>query len=205
MFQFLTTAVLNWFDSGCCDVRYLDEWSNTPRSYTPGQLLDDSWHRDRYESILLNDRNGRYFETAVHLLMRYQFYPPEIMAHVSHFSLQERWMTPGDRIVQRIHVLDVLGKTVVDVLGMTEIADVQIEPHRCGFTYVTIATHVEEGEWSAWVSWRANGDVVLTVEAISRPSPKEPKRNYGVMRAFQQKAHQAGLAHFKQLVIRGGE
>lgn len=203
MFPLLTTAVLNWFDSGCCDVRYLDEWHAVPCSYVSGQPLDDSWFRDRHELVLMNDQNGRHFQTAVHLLMCYQFYPPKIMSHVSHFSLDDRWMRVGDRIVQRIHVLDVMGTTVVDVLGMTEIAQVMIEPHRCGFTYVTVATHVEEGEWSAWVTWQTNGDVVLSLDTVSRPSPKEPKRNHGFMRAFQQKAHQAGMAHFRQMVTRG--
>ena len=197
----LTTATLTWFDDGCCDVKYLDEWQHVPTNYTPAQTDTSGWHTDHHEVVIAHDEDGRLFSHAADLLMRYQFYPRHILTHVSEFGLQDRWAAVGDRIAQRIHILGLFGRPVVDVISMTEISDVIIEPHRCGFTYITVATHVEQGEWSVSLTWRPNGDLVLTMDAVSRPVPQEPSRNYPFMRAYQKVAHQQGIANFCQMVL----
>ena len=199
--KLLTTAKLNWFDDGCCDVKYLDVWNDAPRSYRPGQPIDDSWHVDSYEMSLGVDEDGRLFKKAADRLMRYQFYPHDVMSHVSDFGLWNRWVQAGDRIVQRIHLFSFFGKRILDVVGMTEISQVILEPRRYGFTYVTVDTHVDQGEWSTCLEWREDNELILTVNAISRPRPQEPARNYSYMRRLQQSAHQRGMAHFKQAVL----
>jgi uncharacterized protein (UPF0548 family) len=198
--RFLTTAQLNWFDDGCCDVKYLDIWHKTPVSYHRGQLIDDSWHIDTYELALGFDENGRLFRKASDLLMRYQFYPHDVLDHVSDFSLWDRWAQVGDRIVQRIHLVSLFGKLVLDVIAMNEVSHVITEPRRYGFGYVTVATHVEQGEWAAYIDWRDDGQLLLTVNAISKPSATEPTRNHSFMRALQKSAHQRGLQNFKKAI-----
>ena len=199
--KFLTTAKLNWFDDGCCDVKYLDIWNGTALSYQPGQAIDASWHVDSYELALGLDEDGRLFRKAADRLMRYQFYPPDVLSHVSDFGLWNRWAQVGDRIVQRIHLFSLFGKPVVDVIAMNEVRQVITEPRRYGFTYVTVETHVEQGEWSACLEWASDNQLRLTVKAISRPTPEEPARNYNFMRTLQKSAHQRGLQYFKQLVL----
>lgn len=199
--KFLTTAKLNWFDDGCCDVKYLDIWNNTALSYQPGQLLDASWHEDNYELMLGTDEDGRLFRKAADHLMRYQFYPHDVLSHTSDFSLWNRWAQVGDRIVQRIHLFSLFGKPVLDVIAMNEVRQVITEPRRYGFTYVTVATHVEQGEWTACLEWATDNQLRLTVHAISRPAPDEPSRNYSFMRSLQKSAHQRGLQHFKQTIL----
>lgn len=199
--KFLTTAKLNWFDDGCCDVKYLDIWNNTALSYQPGQPLDASWHEDNYELALGMDEDGRIFRKAADLLMRYQFYPHDVLSHVSDFGLWNRWAQVGDRIVQRIHLFSLFGKPVLDVIAMNEVREVITEPRRYGFTYVTVATHVEQGEWTACLDWAPDNQLRLSVHAISRPTPEEPARNYSFMRTLQKSAHQRGLNHFKQIVL----
>lgn len=199
--KLLTTAKLNWLDDGCCDVKYLDVWNEAPRSYQPGQPIDASWHVDSYELSLGMDEDGRLFKKASDRLMRYQFYPHHVMSHVSDFGLWNRWVQAGDRIVQRIHLFSLFGKHILDVVGMTEVSQVILEPRRYGFTYVTVDTHIEQGEWSACLEWREDNELILTVKAISRPRPQEPARNYTFMRTVQKTAHQRGLAHFKQSVL----
>jgi uncharacterized protein (UPF0548 family) len=193
----LTSATINWIDDGCCDVKYLDIWNKAPRSYQVGQPIDESWQVDRYDLWLGLDKNGRLFKKAADRLMRYQFYPEDVMSHTSDFGLWNRWVQVGDRIVQRIHLFSLLGKPILDVVGMTEIAQVILEPRCYGFTYVTVDTHATEGEWSACLEWRDDNQLLVTIEAISRPRPQEPSRNYSFMRRLQQNAHQRGLAHFK--------
>jgi uncharacterized protein (UPF0548 family) len=196
----LTTATLTWFDNGCCDVKYLDEWHDAPLNYYTGQVTTPDWHIDHHEKIIAQDSHGRLFQHAADLLMHYQFYPPHILTHVSTFSLADRWLEVGDRIVQRIHLLGLFGRSILDVVTMTEITQTIVEPHRCGFTYATVAKHVEQGEWSIAVNWRPNGDIVFTLDAVSRPIPQEPSRNYLFLRAFQKAAHLQGINHFQQMV-----
>ncbi|MBK8904704.1 MAG: DUF1990 family protein [Anaerolineaceae bacterium] len=199
--KFLTTAKLNWFDDGCCDVKYLDIWNGTALSYQPGQPIDASWHVDSYELLLGTDEEGRLFRKAADLLMRYQFYPHDVLSHVSDFGLWNRWAQVGDRIVQRIHLFSLFGKPVVDVIAMNEVRQVITEPRRYGFTYVTVETHVEQGEWTACLEWDPDNQLRLAVHTISRPSPEEPARNYSFMRTLQKSAHQRGLQHFKQIAL----
>ena len=135
--------------------------------------------------------------------MRYQFYPNDVLSHVSDFSLWNRWVQVGDRIVQRIHLFSLFGKPILDVVAMNEISQVITEPRRYGFTYVTAANHVEQGEWTACINWRDDGELFLSVKAISKPSAAEPVRNYSFMRALQKSAHQRGLQNFKQAVLSG--
>ncbi len=199
--KFLTTAILDWFDDGCCDVKYLDIWNNAPPSYKPGQPIDESWHVDEYKLSLGVDEDGRLFRKASDLLMRYQFYPQDILNHTSDFSLWNRWAQAGDRIVQRIHLFSFFGKPIVDVITMNEVRQVITEPRRYGFTLVTIKNHVEQGEWSACLEWRNDNELVLNIRSISRPVPQEPVRNYSFMRTKQKAAHQRGLQNFKQAVL----
>lgn len=199
--KLLTTAKLDWLDDGCCDVKYLDIWNNAPLSYQPGQPLDSSWQVDTYELSLGRDEDGRLFKKASDLLMRYHFYPQDILSQTSDFSLWNRWVQVGDRILQRIHLFTLFGKPILDVLTMNEVRKVIAEPRRYGFTLVTVAAHVEQGEWTACLEWREDDELVLLIKAISRPVPEEPDRNHTFMRAKQQAAHQRGLAHFKQLVL----
>ena len=199
--KFLTTAKLNWFDDGCCDVQYLDVWNDVAVSYRQGQPIDESWHVDQYKLSLGHDEDGRLFQNAADRLMRYQFYPDDVLSHVSDSGLWDRWVQVGDRIVQRIHLFSLFGKPILDVLAMNEVSHVIAEPRRYGFTYVTVKGHVEQGEWSACLDWRDDGELILTVKAISKPVPAEPARNYGFMRALQKSAHQRGLQYFKQSVL----
>lgn len=196
----LTTAVLSWFDDACCDVKYLDRWHKVPLNYQPGQATGPGWHRDRHEHILAERGSTHRFRCAAHALMTYNFYPPDLMSSASTFKLFQRWPRVGDRIVQRIHLLNLPGTPVLDVLGMVEITQVEQQPRQVGFTYVTTAVHAEMGEWSVQLTWDALGPIRLTMTAVSRPDPAEPRRNYRFMRAIQKSAHLRGLTHFSQLV-----
>ena len=200
--KLLTTATLNWFNDGCCDVKFLDLWHDAPLTYSPGQHIDNSWHTDQYEQLIGNDLSGKLFQKSADKLMRYHFYPKDVMSHASDFDLYERWAEVGDRIVQRIHLVKLFDRAILDVVTMTEVVAVIKEPRRYGFTYATVETHVEQGEWSVLVEWQENGDVLLCTKAISRPVLHEPARNYSYMRALQKRAHQRGVEHFTQSVLK---
>jgi hypothetical protein len=185
------------------DARYLDLWRNAPLTYTPGQPIDATWHIDHHEDVIAPDCTPELFERAGDLLLRYQFYPPSLMHHVSDFSRENRHMRPGDRIVQRIHGFPVFGFPLVDGITMNEVIKVIDEPRRKGFTYVTTAAHVELGEWSAQVEWRDDGALVLTIDATARLAYHMPRIMIPHARKRQLRAHDLGMEAFKNAVLAG--
>lgn len=198
----LTTATLAWFDDGCCDVKYLDWWNDVSLNYTPGQAVDSGWRVDHRDLVIGHDATGELFQNAADRLMRYRYYPCHILQHTGDFDLGEsRWLAVGDRIVQRVHLIRLFDRNILDVIGMVEVSKVVAEPRRFGFTYVTVATHVEQGEWTVEVSWQKDGTVILQMDAITRPVPDEPARNYRLMRWLQKRAHKQGMSHFKRSVL----
>ncbi len=183
------------------DERLLDEWRSAPLTYTPGQSIDESWHTDHDEEIIMPNAAAEQFARARDLLLRYQFYPQSIMHHVSDFSRENRLMRPGDRIVQRIHGLYVLGVPLIDGITVNEVTTVIDESRRVGFTYITTAAHAELGEWSAQVVWREDGTLILTIDAISRLAYHMPQRMAPRARRSQLQAHHDGIAAFKEAVL----
>jgi len=200
--KLFTTAVTEWFGDDCCDVKYLDMWHEAPRSYIPDQVVDQSWHSDHDEIVVAKNADGRLLQKAANLLLHYQFYPQTTLSHLGDFDLGNgRAMRVGDRIVQRIHVLQLFGYVLLDVIGIIEISQITSEPRCKGFTYVTVAPHVEQGEGSAHIYWRDNDDLVLIITSISRPVSQEPARNHAFIRAYQKKVRQAGITQFKKLLL----
>jgi uncharacterized protein (UPF0548 family) len=199
---FITSATLSWFDDGCCDVKYLDEWQDAPLSFTTGQATDSNWHKKSYEEIILPEADGRSFQTAADHLLRFHFYPQHILSFTSDFTLEQRRLRRGDRIVQRIHLLRLLGRPILDVMTITEVTNVVDESHRAGFSYVSVFPHVVQGQWQAAVVWDESGALRLTVDSILRPDPVEPASSHVLIRYFQRQAHRQGLSHFRQLIQR---
>ena len=58
----------------------------------------------------------------------------------------------------------------VAITGACRIVAIVAEPRRSGFAYGTLPRHPERGEESFIVEWTADGTVVMTVHAWSRPA-----------------------------------
>ncbi len=186
------------------DATYLDRWRAVPLTYRPGQAVDARFERHHYEVVLSEKANAASFACAADHLLRYHFYPPLIMTHVSDFSHEDRRMKPGDRLVQRIGAANPFGWTLVEGITMNEIWSVIDEPRRAGFIYVTTEAHEEVGEWSAQIEWRMDQSLMLTVSALSHTSDRIPRWFHPLTRRLKQKAHHAGIAHFSTLLARSG-
>jgi uncharacterized protein (UPF0548 family) len=179
------------------DEPYLDAWRAAPLTYQRGQAVDASWHADHYEYVIgAGSSHANLFERAADLLLRYQFYPPTIMAHVSDFGREGRRMRARDRIVQRIRSQ----RIPIEGLTMNAVTAVIDEPDRAGFSYVTTQVHAEMGEWSALIEKHADG-VKLTIDAFSRTRPDFPSFLRGYARHAQKRAHNQGIAYFSQRVL----
>jgi uncharacterized protein (UPF0548 family) len=198
--RLITSATLSWFDTGCCDVKYLDEWQTVPLSFTPGQVTDSSWYSDSYQKVIMPQASAHAFQRATDLLFRYQFYPQQILSFTSDFKRERRRLRVGDRIVQRIHLFHLWGRVVLDMMSMVEVTAVIDEPRRAGFSYVTVSPHVAQGQWQFSLNWRESGDLHLSADVVLRPNPAEPAGNHSLIRFYQRRADQQGLAHFAGLV-----
>ena len=196
-------AQLSWLGAGRRhDADYLARWRGAPETYTAGRPVDESRRQDHYREVIASDSGEEGWERVSDLLMRYKFYPPAVMHHVSDFSVEERWMRAGDRMVQRIHVGRVLGVGFLDALTMNVVCSVVDEPRRRGFTYITTQVHSEVGEWSAWLE-RHDSDLTLSVHSISRPADHVARPLHPLLRRLQLRAHRLGIEHFKALVAGG--
>ena len=190
-------AVAKWFGKGRQnDVLYLRAWRDAPLTYSPEQEIDPAWNVDRYETILGHDSSGALFERAANLTLRNQFYPKEVMVNVSEFGLENRTVQAGDRVLQRIRLLQYKDKPILEALTVNEITDVIQEPRRAGFTYVTTAAHSELGEWSPVVEWRENGEVALVISVVSRTRPGSSYLSRRLARRLQLRAHKLSIQNF---------
>ncbi len=196
----ITRAELSWFSAGRDDARYLARWRDVPLAYRRGQDVT-GWARHHYEECLGSDDDGTRFACLADALLRYRFYPRDVMRHTSDFGIAGRRLRVGDRLVQRIPVITIFGLPGVDVMTMNEIVEVRQDDRRAGFTYITTQAHSEEGEWSVDLVRRADGTLWLTMDAVSRPSPREPRLIHPLMRYMQRRSHRRGIETFRALCV----
>ncbi len=194
-------SVSVWFGSGRGqDAHFLSDWRAAAVNYYPGSSLDRFWNTDHYNVVLGQDQNGELFERAGGLLMHNRFYPAEIMEFIGDFSLANRAVQAGDRVVQRVRIFTILGYPVLEVLTMNEITRVVDEANRKGFTYVTTQVHSEVGEWSPSVERHSDGSIHLRIDVISRLRPEMSARNRAFARRLQLRAHRMSIEHFRHLL-----
>jgi hypothetical protein len=193
-----------WFGKGRADDgRYLDRWRSAPLTYIPDQELDHHWNLDHYETVLGYDQSGELYRRAARLTMTNQFYPPEVMLITSDYARGNRPVQTGDRVLQRIRLFEIAGRSVLEVLTLNEITEVINEERRAGFTYATTAAHSEIGAWTPLVEWRENGEVVLVIDVISRAQPGAAALSQRFTRRMQLRAHRLSIKNFLHL-LNGG-
>jgi len=199
--QFPDRALFVWLGLGRPnDPKYLLLWRQSPLSFSPKDTPDYQWNDDRYEISLGKDQTGELFERAARLVMANQFYPEVILSSVSDFYQQQRSPQIGDRIIQRIRVMQFAGKPVMEALTMNEITQVIQEERRVGLTYTTTYSHYEIGEWSPKVEWGEDGDVVLTINVLSRVKPGVHAITRRLTRKMQLRGHYQSIAYFQSLL-----
>jgi uncharacterized protein (UPF0548 family) len=185
-----------WFDTPNNDEEYLKQWKDAKSNFMPEQPIDKTWHVDTYERVLGTDESGEdLFHRAAQALFRYQYYPSSVMHALGEFTLEDRFMRPGDRILQRIRLLPGM-----EILTVNFVFTVINETRRKGFTLMTTEQHIEMGEWTALVALRPNHEVVLMVQAVSKPGPRMPLPGKLLGRFYQNRAHRLGLEYFSTLM-----
>lgn len=191
-------ALVRWFGAGLeQDAQVLTAWHDAPLTYDSEQEIGPAYNLDRYEVVLGQDSTGELFDRAARLTLHNQFYPRDVMVSVSDYGLENRTVQPGDRVLQRILVLQFRGLPILEMLTMNEITQVIDKPRRAGFTYTTTAAHAEVGEWSPLVEWRENGEVVLVISVISRARPGSPAWARSLSRRLQLRAHHISIKNIQ--------
>lgn len=188
--------MLAWFSRKIDLYAVLEQWCEAGSNYEPGRPVDKSWYVDRYEVALGTSDGGALFDKAVRRLFRYAFYPESFVAVAAAFIRDERPPEEGERIVQRVRVIP----GVLDAVTMNIVTSVWQEPNRKGFTLVTSEQQYETGEWTASVVRNPDGEVLLLVCAISRPSKRLPLPGRLFARGLQKHAHNLALKTFRNAV-----
>ncbi len=177
------------FGNTAQDTQLLAQWRSAPLTYHAGDALPDA-HSDDYDVIVRERATRDHFARAADLLLRYRFYPPDVMLHTSDFNQARRRMKAGDRIVQRIRVLSGL-----DVLTMNEVVRVTNAPRTAGFAYATTQKHDEIGLWSAEVALDDAGALHLRIHSMGKANL--PFFMRPIARRIQLRAHRRGIETFK--------
>ena len=109
------------------------------------------------------------FERAGAVLLRYEVYGPRCMHSHARFRAEGRAPRPGDRIVQRAHLLHQGNVPLVTVPSLVEVDLVEDSPSVKALGYATTRFHVGLGRWRAWLRRADDGACTLTIESWSRP------------------------------------
>ncbi len=98
----------------------------------------------------------------------YSVFPPRIMRHLTQWAYENRLMQLGDTIVQQIWLPPVAGGLVSIICGV-RITDIFRQQDRVGFSYTTLAGHVELG--ISTFSYEGVGkDAKFKIDTLSRPA-----------------------------------
>jgi len=109
------------------------------------------------------------FQRAGDLLLSYGVYGERCMESYAPFKEDARRPQPGDRIVQRMHLL-LWGKTPILTLpSLVEVNYVEDTAHVKGLGYATTQFHVGVGVWRAELLRSDAGACTLKIESRSRP------------------------------------
>ena len=119
-----------WFSRRIDLDAVLDDWRTTGSNFDPEQPIDGNWHVDGNDVELGPAGDDALFDAAVCALFRYAIYPHALMQVSADFLQEGRPPHPGDRILQRIHLIPGL----LDVLTMNIVSSVWHEQNRRGFT-----------------------------------------------------------------------
>ena len=98
----------------------------------------------------------------------YQLFPSAIMSSYSQWAAEGRAMAPGDTIVQQVQIPPlrlspkiIMGVRIKQVLG---------QPGKIGYSYETLAGHVERGISTFTVEEVADLGIKFTIETFSEPA-----------------------------------
>jgi hypothetical protein len=130
----------------------------------------------------------------------YKIFPPDIMTSLAQWNYEKRKMQTGDTIVQQVYIppFGTFSQKIIFGVRITEIID---EPGRKGFSYQTLAGHVERGE-SVFTLEEHNNGVIFKIRTFSEPGNlltrlcgpffTIPYQSYCTKRALQHVKEQIG-------------
>jgi len=155
----------------------------------------------RDESNVLLGRGEGVFQAACQAVLRGDFFPEAI----TRLFAAVQPVGQGDVLaaVYRLPLTPVrflLPTRVIDTFDDVDDSTGQTI-HRCGFTYGTLAGHIESGEERFEVSWdRDTDEVSFMITAVSRPAWWLVWLGLPIARVEQARFRRLALARMKQLV-----
>lgn len=119
-------------------VRHLDVLKTLPvMEYDRGRL------KEKVSTIVLSTEKV-LSQLNLHLLFDYHIFPEHIMSFYAQWTAENRTMQIGDTIAQQVFLPPVKTFSQKIIFGV-RICEIIDEPERKGFSYETLAGHVERG------------------------------------------------------------
>ncbi len=154
------------------------------------------------EKVIGTDVSGALFDQAGAILLRYEFYPESVISSVSDFSLANRTVATGDRILLRLHLLHLFGVSFVNFPVLVHVVDAVDQPREKRMTYCTTRWHLAKGTCTAQLQWRDDGAVVLSLRSVETPVNRFLRLPVvkPVFRLFLDRALRKGVANVMRAV-----
>lgn len=143
---------------------------------------------DHRQFDLGEDAPGR-FESIADRLLRYHFYPADVMRHATTF--EGRHARPGDRIGMTLLVGLFPGYTPIALPATTEVVRAELTADTAALGYVTTRSHYGKGTWCASVT-RKDGRLQLTIDSRMMPTHPLAVAGLPLYRWYQKRAHRLG-------------
>ena len=109
-----------------------------------------------------------FADLDLEFLLDYKIFPSKILTYLTQWNFEKRKIKVGDTIVQQVY-LPPLGQVSQKIIFGVRINEVISEPTRKGFSYETLAGHVEKGVSTFTVEQTADKKIIFKIQTFSKP------------------------------------
>ncbi len=143
---------------------------------------------------------GELNHASYKVLLDYHIFPPMIMLHLTQWSMERRSIQVGDTILQQVYVPPTPGLSQKIIFGV-RVDKLIDEPGKKGFSYSTLAGHVETGT-SIFTIESSNAKNFFKIETFSAPGNLLAKLTASFFaRPYQAYCTKKALEHVKNQVF----
>lgn len=114
------------------------------------------------------DTNKNLTDLNTDFFFDYKIFPDNIMTFLTQWNYEKRKMQIGDTIVQQAFIPPFRHFSQKIIFGV-RINDIINEPTRIGFSYETIAGHVEKGKSIFTIEKIDSGNTIFKIHTFSKP------------------------------------
>jgi hypothetical protein len=142
--------------------KHLQRFCNAPVMDYDKKLLKDN------ETTIEINTLKKFEEIDLDFLFDYKIFPDNIMTSLTLWANEKRSMKIGDTIVQQVFIPPIRSFSQKIIFGVRINAKID-EPNRKGYSYETLAGHVEKGQSAFTIEKQDNGKIEFAIKTFSEP------------------------------------